>query len=423
MGKLVKGTSPLSSMSVSGGLTRLEEPLENYSLYCVTFEDNPKAAKGTADNTGSFTLTIDAAGIPFGCFVLDSSGKHVADLIFAQGITPGAPLQGSILLTDSADLGTITVDLDKGIAVVDISHISTGTIDSPFDPTGTWNFTCTSPANDPVYSCPNEMFATLFLHRISGKLPDNSKIYGIAIWPSEQHFNTCGRVEGLCSTPNCTSVTLEDGRQVTLDAPDGPFNFTDDSVWAPNALNTRGTCESSAQLCRDVTNVNNSWGHCSDPSCSSWTPNTDVQCREVCYANAYWDFKYNPNYCLRARNYDFTQVPGSPEFTIYEDFPGSRILANELIYTSNNSATFANNEYNLRTFYDPATNAQFKCWIVRVGTGTFVKINDNEIAGTFVESVRLTSGSDSRCLNSSIPYNDIPDELNRGFAMTFRLTK
>ncbi len=111
------------------------DPLVGYQLYCVTFATPPTAASGTADATGQVTLDLDAAGVAFGCFVLDTDGKGVATLIFTSGAQRGQTLT----LTADADLGSIQVDLDNHVAQTDVS--TTGTLtgsDGLACPLGAW---------------------------------------------------------------------------------------------------------------------------------------------------------------------------------------------------------------------------------------------------------------------------------------------
>jgi len=111
------------------------DPLVGYQLYCVTFATPPTAGSGTSDATGQVTLSLDALGVAFGCFVLDADGKGVATLIFTSGGQSGQ----TITLTADTDLGGIRVDLDNGVAQADVTL--TGTItgsDGLACPLGTW---------------------------------------------------------------------------------------------------------------------------------------------------------------------------------------------------------------------------------------------------------------------------------------------
>ncbi|MCK9463945.1 MAG: hypothetical protein M0R80_30375 [Proteobacteria bacterium] len=116
-------------------LLDLGDPLVGYQLYCVTFADPPAAGTGTADGDGQVVMTLDADGIPFGCFVLDTAGDPVATLIFMGG---GAESQ-TITLTEDTDFGDIDVDLANGVAEGDVGSDSSLTDSSGLTcPLGTW---------------------------------------------------------------------------------------------------------------------------------------------------------------------------------------------------------------------------------------------------------------------------------------------
>ncbi len=124
-------SSQLSGLSVT--------PLTGYQLYCVTFTSPSVAGSGTADASGKVTLTFNAKGTPFGCFVLDSSNKGVATLFFSN-TTSGQNGQ-TVSFSDNATLGTITVDLTYGVALVTLPSdgiiVSTTPAGAPC-PIGTW---------------------------------------------------------------------------------------------------------------------------------------------------------------------------------------------------------------------------------------------------------------------------------------------
>lgn len=121
-------------------------PLANYRLSCVTFASPPVAASGTADSSGNVSVTFAAQGVAFGCFVPDSQGNTVATLSFRAAASAGSALT----LSSNASLGTISVDLNSGLAS---STVSTGTVaNTPPGscPLGTWVFQ-TGP-NEPACS-------------------------------------------------------------------------------------------------------------------------------------------------------------------------------------------------------------------------------------------------------------------------------
>jgi|GEM_PF-1842616 len=141
-GKLVAGTqkpvTPPPPRYIPPPPPAPGDPLVGYKLYCVTFTNPPVAAAGTSDAAGQVSLDIDASGVALGCFVLDTSGEAVAALVFSSGPERGQ----TITLTGDADLGTITVDLDNGIAQADITEVGTITGSDDMEcPLGTWTAT------------------------------------------------------------------------------------------------------------------------------------------------------------------------------------------------------------------------------------------------------------------------------------------
>ncbi|HUT99990.1 MAG TPA: hypothetical protein VM425_00975 [Myxococcota bacterium] len=134
-GKLVAGAQtplPPSPVRAPGEL------LVGYQLYCVTFADPPSAATGTSDDAGQVSFAIGAAGVAMGCFVLDATGAGVAALIFTTGLEHGQ----TITLTGDTDLGSITVDLDNGVAMTDVIQMGALTGSDGFTcPLGSWEAT------------------------------------------------------------------------------------------------------------------------------------------------------------------------------------------------------------------------------------------------------------------------------------------
>jgi len=131
------------------------DPLAGYQLYCVTFADPPTAATGTADGSGRVTIDLAALGVAFGCFVLDDQDAAVASLVFMSGLERGQ----TITLAGDTDLGTVTVDLDDGIALsaVPAGGDLTGGGDVAC-PLGEW--IATSPPKD---GCPTDLITTFWV--------------------------------------------------------------------------------------------------------------------------------------------------------------------------------------------------------------------------------------------------------------------
>jgi hypothetical protein len=130
----------LSGTLVGGTVSRAASgPLAAYELDCVTFSTPPVSASATADSAGRISL-IMARDVAFGCFVLDTGGKRVAGLSFSSG----ADEAQTLTLSDSSDLGAITVDTASGLAAASVGDGATLVTTTPADtpcPLGSWSFT------------------------------------------------------------------------------------------------------------------------------------------------------------------------------------------------------------------------------------------------------------------------------------------
>lgn len=405
----------------------LSTPLENYQLYCVTFEDVPTGTKGVADNSGRFSLSIKSY-TPFGCFVLDPNNKHVADLLFGGLGTSSDTYAGSIILIDNANVGTITVDPNTGVAVVNVSGVNgvagsniTGT---PFDPTGEWSFNCTSSAADPVYTCPQDIPRSLYLHRISAVFSsDGKRHYGMSVWRSYANFEICGKVEGLCNSQGCTNANGPSNIPITLDAPDGPFTFSYDNVWQPAldqfTKNDSGQCGAPVTLtCSQVTNVG-SWY---PPGSSS--PFTDGQCKQLCYADNFYNIRDTIQYCIEDRNYKWNEtgmknVPSSAMTNDYStqfvDFgdhkPALRHMFGELIYSSSTSASEVSYNHWISYMYVPSEGKSFECDITEIIKLGLSEINSNKMVGTLDLYRTLSGTAPTECTSPDVPNNYVLKDL------------
>ncbi|MGC8685807.1 MAG: hypothetical protein ACP5T7_09015 [bacterium] len=434
-GVMQSGT-PIGIASYAFGLL---DALVNYKLYCVTFEDNPVAAKGSADSSGRFSLKIKSY-TPFGCFVLDPSDKHVADLLFAGLSESADTYAGSIMLTDNVDVGTIVVDTAKGLAVVDLSGKPgvSGSIDNPFDPTGEWKFSCISPPNDPVYSCPKEMPSSVYLHRISGVMsPGNKKVYGLSVWESKANFDKCGSVEGLGDVSGTKVVPGPiTGSTVTLDTPDGPFTYDYDNIWQVGmdnqTTNEWGQCGAPITLtCSQITNTAN-WGY-SDGNI--FHPFTDGQCQQQCFANSYWKLKFTAQYCIEERDYMWTQanmqyIPSTAlnndndtPWVKFHHTPASRHIFEQFVYTSNTSGSMVAHDWYINSIWDPITNNSYTCALNFVMNISVTQQDANTLLLVLDRYGKLAPDSPtSACMDSTIPNNHVLEDL-RDWHVLVKLTK
>ncbi|MCL4478209.1 MAG: hypothetical protein M1381_03795 [Deltaproteobacteria bacterium] len=436
-GLMQQGTvTTMSFASYNSGLHPLGTALANYKLYCVTFEDSPVGAKGTADSSGKFSLTIKSF-TPFGCFVLNSTDQHVADLLFAGLGTSTGTYSGSIMLSDNANVGTITVDPSTGMAVVNVAGVGGVTGNSitgtAFDPTGTWTFTCTSPAGDPVYSCPSkDVPSSLYLDRISGIFSsDGKRHYGMGVWNSQANYTVCGSVEGVAATTGTTGQGPS-GTTVTLVRPDGPLQFAYDNIWqaafSANIMNTNNACNAGINItCGAVTNVAG-WGG------SDKVPFTPGNCQQMCYADGYYQIQRTSTYCIENRNYLWgnmtsSQLPSSAPTTdtntSFIDFdghnPAARIMFGELIYSSNTSASEVYTDYRTESVYDPVSNQSYNCSINEITKLAVSQINTNTLVGTVDQSKTLSGPP--QCTSTAIPNNYVVQDISNPMHMMFKLTR
>lgn len=233
-----------SDVILSGALSiaasQINLTLVAYQVYCVTFEFPPVAGYGDVADDGSFSLTlVGAKDKAFGCFVRDGS-TTVATLAFEDssetGMNGSAKRSGSISLSGDASLGTIVLDLDKGIAVVDKAEITTtetevAATEELFDFSGAWEFQAIPAENvPPGYGEPcaegstdcngPTVGQTIYMMRLEGKAfePDadcvaareaeepivtcggaatDEDVYGLMVWQSEAAYENCGSRLGV----------------------------------------------------------------------------------------------------------------------------------------------------------------------------------------------------------------------------------
>ena len=137
-GKLVEGTvDPVASLGAKG-LKAAGDPLEGYSLSCVTFSSPPLSASGTAGADGTVTVTFQASSATFGCFVLNADGESVATLIFVNA--DESQSGQTVTASGSVDVGNIKVEAQTGAAQA-TTPSGLSIADTPADaacPEGTW---------------------------------------------------------------------------------------------------------------------------------------------------------------------------------------------------------------------------------------------------------------------------------------------
>jgi hypothetical protein len=161
----------------------LQGPLAGYQLSCVTFGNPPVAGVATADSSGNFSLTLAALNIPFGCFILDSSGASVASLVFTSGSTNSQTASFS----QGGSLGTIIVDNNSGLAQASLPSSGTAVTATPSGtacPVGTWAFQVvggfTSPCGTPT--------GIIWL----AQMPNGQYVASYTVGPVSQSQGVCG---------------------------------------------------------------------------------------------------------------------------------------------------------------------------------------------------------------------------------------
>ena len=246
-----------ASMKLSGQLAlansvsslSLAPALSDLLISCVTFTKPPVAGEGAIAADGKFSLTLAAAKTGVGCFVVKGTGDDqevLATLVFKdntkKGIDGDAKSQARQAFGGDTDLGAISLDLDKGVAIADVANFKAKIVEETitsaqaFDFTGNWTLTkpdfalpkgylstCvpTPPGEKDCEGAPEGM--VLNLRRYAGKrfepdatctaaaaaskntdgaistcggktTADNG--YAVALWESEAGYKTCGSVFG-----------------------------------------------------------------------------------------------------------------------------------------------------------------------------------------------------------------------------------
>lgn len=513
MNVLVKGSMVSSGSALrvgphlhAAGITTAAISLTDLKLYCVTFEDPPAAGTGDVAADGSFSVSIAAAGTPFGCFVIEkSTGNQVATLVLRRSTTSLAgtdTTDTTQITTDDSeiDLGKVTLNLDEGVAIADAASVKGKTsseVDNPFDPTGTWKFACVEPPPDSGYeSCegpgpgpdpgpgpggpgpgPIQERITVrqaqqgpgeygYLHRISGTDADGNKRYGLGLWDSKAAFLNCGGIEGVATTQGGTTTSSG----ITLDVPDGVFNFTPDSVWQalvdpytspqpppppggwPSDMPPPpGTCNSSADTCAGVKNADLDnptpqncdalfdpqadpatqkfcWGTF-DPDTQTFTPFTNDECVNMCYQDNFfmWDVQKVLNdpangFCLEDRRPQFDGF-GPPKW-VGTGNPITRRLFAEMIYSSNTSASMTvvePTETIVLFSPDVQPGQEPICHVTRTIKINLNMVDPKTIDGEFSQTATLRAGDPDACTDESSGFNFVADMVNNPERMLFRL--
>jgi hypothetical protein len=445
--------------------------LSDLSLFCVTFAEPPTSGSAQIAADGSFALRIAAIGVPFGCFVVEeTTGEQVATLVFR-----GQDGDSTQVQTDDGTLvlGTVTLDLGKGEAVVDASRVQGATVceegvTNPVDFTGLWRFTCTPGPPGSGYGCPPPGDQgggpeQIYLHRVPGTAPDGTPRHWIGAWAGVEFFRLCGQVEGLATEAGGTATASGD----TLGVPDGPFAFASESQIFPlidpftfvtpppppgGGPAPRGFCNSTAEHCSGVRN--NDGNPCSPPQPGTppdcwgapdfstqpptFVPFTDEQCRQMCYAmNLYGGggdagLRFAPaltqaGLCVEQALIDWSAPPGSPGAIKRTGNPVGRFMLDRLRYSCNDAASvvhrFPTEIVGLPPDPTMPPGPPPLCHVTRRVEITFKMEGPSRILGDFKESASLEPGDPAACTDDSNPQNWLAEMLRNPMRMLFTLTR
>lgn len=235
----VAGQLALSGESTS--LALANPALDDLNVYCVTFAIPPVAGTGDINSEGKFELTLEASEGSVGCFILKEEsilGTLVFEDSSKKSLDGGSQTSDRVAFNGGrSDLGTITLDLGTGKAVVDVTKITTSKIKDTTDVAATGlDFTgayiATSDgieipkgyegicANPDSGDCEGPAEGQkLWFKMIKGKTDDGKPAQAMMIWPSETAFNSCGKKLGM---------TIDEGKEKGIDFTDsgvdaGPF--------------------------------------------------------------------------------------------------------------------------------------------------------------------------------------------------------
>ena len=229
--------------------------VSDYSAVCATTSVPIVSGTSTVASDGTFNVSIDAAGQPISCYLVDANGDKAADFLIEN--TSNKDLNGnsekSTTITPSGDVSmdSITFDAATGEVIVPstaiASEISTSVTGSVFDPTGAWTIssvdftlpsgvrsTCTADEqhNNTCNGPPDGQ--TIYMKMWTGsKVSDASTIYGMQLWNSQSQYTSCGSKIGL-STAQKALIGVDFSANGSADA---EFSFPSSVTFTDSVLN------------------------------------------------------------------------------------------------------------------------------------------------------------------------------------------
>ena len=244
-GITISGTISDSSSSAMGKLNQQKvsaSSLSEYEIYCVTFQDQPYAARSPLGQDGHFSLQMPV-DVAFGCFInhIESQVPVATIAISGEGENFGDNASTALRFEGSADFGTLALDLDRAQVLIPRENVENVLPQNPSSgidlaqvhnqsytmrclPTGNQHLDQACDANIASDDGDNDIF-----FRIMSATRGSEAINGIGVWESEQAFSDCG------------SIDLMDSTVADL-ATDESINFTADGVVSGPSFSSGAQC-------------------------------------------------------------------------------------------------------------------------------------------------------------------------------------
>ncbi len=426
-----------------------------YRIYCVTFAEPPSAGYGDVDSvTGKFSLTLDnAAGVAFGCFVLDASTSGIIATVAFEGTDKGmdgdTTREGTYIANNGGNLefGTVTLDLTTGVAVVkksDIqgSAVNAGVSDDFFPEnyiTGTWDLKCISKP-ELGYNCGpgrqgNGPPLSVYLHELKATDNYGNPHRGLAIWASEQFYTGCGSSEALTLPSGWTAVTPKLTDPISLDPFDQDFDSYSFHGFGPNGVGVCGV--SGIKTCNQITANTANWGNG-----HGLTFNVD-DCKALCAAQGVWEastgtcpayYEHNGDVIMNATNHVTCDASGckfGADYFLKPVRPMKRFGIGELVIKGGSGSMHWEESEPLTAcvrdpqhITDPCTEIQCKLTYVHemnmMKTGENTAIVDVKMRSNVHEEGSTPSGY---CSNTGLLDNWIAQEASHSEQFMMKATK
>jgi len=235
----ISGTDSSGALALSKGfegnlgLTSFDVTAADLSIYCVTFTLPPAAGTGEVSADGAFSLNIaNGKDASVGCFILNGT-TQLGTIVFEdpseKDLSGGAASADKTAFSGNANLGAISLDLETGKAVVDLSKVEvTKKVDASagaaFDFTGTYKITAGGLTQPTGYTAPCTRVAgqqgndchgpsegePVYFRRIAGKSTEDGKdVFGVMAWESKARHVACGEKLGMSYADAKTNAKVD----------------------------------------------------------------------------------------------------------------------------------------------------------------------------------------------------------------------